>query len=420
MVSSALAFFAGSEEFKIGLIGCSHRGTRAAAQLLQTKGPAKLWALGDLFADKVEYSYNLLKEGTGRTYDTEPFKSMADKMDIPPDRQFTGFDAYQQVIDSGVNVVILASMPQFYPEHFRTSVEANKHVFLEKPAAVDPVGIRSIIETSKKAKEKNLTVVAGTQRRHQDYYLEVMKRIHDGALGEILTAQCYWLAAGGSDWGNPKQPGMSDMEWQIRNWRVHTWLCGDHINEQHIHNLDIINWALNSHPVRCLGTGGRQVRIGENKGNVFDHFTLEFEYPNGIKVLSFCSQINGTSHRIGENIVGTAGTAEMNMNRGLIMARGKIQGENSYSFKERPKSPYQQEMDDFADSIRNNKGANEGVQLAETTMTAIMGRMAAYTGQTVDWNRLMNDSKLDLSPEKLELGDLPVAPPAIPGKTKLV
>jgi len=406
-------FAAGSDELRVGLIGCGYRGTGAVTQALMcSKSPVKLWAMGDLFRDRLDLSIEQLSSGGEKKYDRENFPPLTDKMNVPVERQFVGFDAYQKVIDSGVDIVILAGPPHFRPRHLRAAVEAGKHVFMEKPVAVDPVGVRSVLTSSRIARRKKLSIVAGTQRRHQASYIAVMKRIHSGDIGKIVAAQCYFNTGFPRDWGywHKRQPGWSDMEWQCRNWYYFTWLSGDHVVEQHIHNLDIINWAFQGHPVKAMGMGGRQVRIEPEYGNIYDHFTVEYEYPNGARVVSMCRQINGCSVRVEERIVGTRGAA----------SDGVIKGRKPFEYHGPSPNPYVQEHAELIASVREGKPINEGRQVAESTLTGIMGRMSAYTGRALSWNWAMNSSKLDLTPDKYEFGDFPVGPVAIPGKTRLV
>jgi predicted dehydrogenase len=287
--------------------------------------------------------------------------------------------------------------------HLKAAVEAGKHVFMEKPAGVDPTGIRSVLASSKLAEEKKLAIVAGTQRRHQKRYVETMKRLHAGAVGDIVTGRCYWNQGG--LWMRPRQSEWSDVEWQIRNWNYFTWLSGDHIVEQHVHNLDVMNWALQAHPVRCVGMGGRQARTHSNYGHIYDHFAVDYEYPNGVRVMSMCRQIDGTASDVSEHVVGTMGTADCS---------GSIRGKNTWQFQGDEQNAYVQEHTDLVTSIREGKPLNEGRQLAESTLTAIMGRMSAYTGQAVTWEEALN-SPMNLMPEKLELGSKPVDPVAVPG-----
>ena len=411
--SKATIFAAGSDQLRIGLIGCGFRGTGAAVQALTcSDAPVKLWAMGDVFAERIPYSLSQLSSGGSQQYDRQAFPPLKDKLDVPDERQFVGFDAYQKVIDSGVHMVILTTPPHFRPMHLAAAIEAGKHAFVEKPVAVDPAGARSVIASAELAEKKKLSIVAGTQRRYTPSYIEVIKRVHNGDIGEILSAQCYWNAGFvRNDWyWHKRKPEWSDMEWQLRNWYYFTWLSGDHIVEQHVHNIDVINWAFGAHPVRVMGMGGRQVRIEPQYGNIYDHFAVEYEYPNGARVTSMCRQINGCSVRIGENIVGTKGTAQ----------DGVITGEKPFKYEGPHPDPYVVEHARLQESIRQGKAVNDGRQIAESSLTAIMGRMSAYTGRAMKWDWALKVSKLDLSPDKYEFGDLPVRPVAVPGKTELI
>jgi len=280
---------------------------------------------------------------------------------------------------------------------------------MEKPVAVDPVGVRSVIASSELARSKGLAVVAGTQRRHQASYLELMRRIKDGAIGEVVGGQCYWNQ--GELWVVKKTPEMSDMEWQCRNWLYFTWLSGDHIVEQHVHNIDVMNWAIGALPVKAMAMGGRQVRTAPEYGNIYDHFAVEFEYPEGVRVQSMCRQIPGCADRIEERIVGTRGSA---------FGYGEIKGPEPWKFEGEEMNPYVQEQADLIASIRKGEPLNEGRRIAESTLCAVMGRMSAYTGRAISWEWAMNNSMLDLTPPNFELGDLPVEPVAVPGVTPLV
>ena len=392
-------FAGGDDTIQVGVIGCGGRGTGAAANCLDAAPGIRITALGDLFEDRLSQSYFHLNAKGGESK----------QVDVPEERRFTGFDAYQKVIASDVDLVILATPPGFRPMHLAAAIEAGKHVFMEKPVAVDPAGVRSVIESAKRAKAKGLGIVAGTQRRHQASYLEVMKRIHDGAIGKIVAGECSWNQGG--LWVHQRQPAYSDMEWQIRNWLYFTWLSGDHIVEQHVHNLDVINWALGSPPVKALGMGGRQVRTQPEYGNIFDHFAVEYEYPGGVRISSHCRQIAGTATGVGERLVGT---------RGIADPSGRIEGESPYRFRNTdPVDPYVQEHTDLIESIRAGEPLNEGQQIAESTLTAIMGRMAAYTGKAVEWDFALNSS-LDLLPREWAFAAHPVDPVAIPGRTPLV
>ena len=303
--------------------------------------------------------------------------------------------------------MILTTPPGFRPIHLAAAVEAGKHVFMEKPVAVDGPGIRSVLDSALKAKVQGLNIVAGTQRRHDVAYLACMERIHNGNIGEIQAAYCYWNQGG--LWMNPRQEKWSDMEWQLRNWLYFTWIGGDHICEQHIHNLDVINWAMQGHPVKAMGMGGRQVRTDPAYGHVFDHFAIEYEYATGAKLVSMCRQIDGTASRVSEHIVGSKGSTNANTS---------IKGEKPWRWEGDRPNPYVVEHTHLIEAIRGGRVLNEAVRVAESTMTAIMGRMTAYTGQEVTWEQAMA-SQESLMPEKMEFGPLPVAPIPMPGTTKL-
>ncbi len=395
-------FAAGSDKIRIGLIGCGDRGTEAAKDCIRAADGVELVAMADMFKDKLDNSLKQLK------------KEFSGQVKVTLESSFVGFDAYRKLVDGDVDMVILACPPGFRPIHLKAAIEAGKHVFMEKPAGVDPAGVRSVIESSELARKKGLGVVAGTQRRHQAHYMEIMKRIHNGDIGQVLAAQCYWNGDM-VDWHyEERKPGWSDMEWQVRCWPFFTWLSGDHMVEQHVHNLDVVNWALQAHPVSAMGMGGREVRTDAGHGNIFDHFAIEYEYPNGVRVLSMCRQMIGCTNRVSENIVGSKGMAYIDGGDGYI------KGQSPYKYDGDSPNPYVQEHSDLIKSIRAGEPLNEGRQFAESTLTGIMGRMSAYTGRALKWDWVMNASELDLSPEKYELGDLPVRPVAVPGKTELV
>jgi predicted dehydrogenase len=398
--SSSRAFAAGSDKIRVGLIGCGGRGTGAAIDCVKSSEGIEIVAMGDLFRDRLDNSLAKLS------------MNVDDKVNVINDTYFTGFDAYKKVIASDIDMVILATPPHFRPEHLKAAVEAGKHVFMEKPVAVDPVGIRSVIESAKLAKSKGLAIVAGTQRRHQNHYLKIIKRIHNGDIGQIVSGQCYWNQD--DLWVKKQMPRWSDMEWQCRNWLYFTWLSGDHIVEQHVHNLDVINWAIGSPPIKCTGMGGRQVRTGPEYGNIFDHFAIEYEYPNGASILSMCRQTPGCDNRISERLIGTNGSSYTDGSNGYI------EGPNAYKYEGESPNPYVVEHKDLIASIRNADPLNEGKRVAESTLTAIMGRMSAYTGRALNWNWVMNASKLDLTPPNYEMSDLPVRPVSVPGKTQLI
>ena len=278
-------------------------------------------------------------------------------------------------------------------------------------AGTDPAQIRSVIATGALAEKKGLCIVAGTQRRHQVQYRDLLPRIHDGAIGEIVCAEAYWVGDYGYYPAVLRQQGWSDMEAQLRNWNYFTWLSGDHIVEQHVHNLDIMNWALQGHPVKAFGLGGRQQRTGAEFGHIYDHFSVEFEYANGVRVQSLCRQNSDTYERVAERIVGTLGTCD---------PRKGITGKNAYAWAGEDSNPYVEEHKHLVKAIRAGIPINEAKQVAESTMAAIMGRMACYTGEEVTWDFAMNESKLSLLPEKFELSSLPTPEVAVPGVTKLI
>lgn len=393
-------FAQGTDKLRVGLTGCGGRGTGAAKDCVRSSENVEIVAMGDLFRNRLEGSLEDLKNEVG------------EHVSVTEEMMFEGFDAYKQVIATDVDMVILGTPPHFRPEHLKAAVEAGKHIFMEKPVAVDPVGIRSVIASSELAKQKGLAIVAGTQRRHQAHYLDIIKRIQQGDIGEIVGGQCYWNM--GELWVVEKQEGWSDMEWQCRNWLYFTWLSGDHIVEQHVHNLDVINWAIGSHPVQCMGMGGREVRTAPKFGNIFDHFAIEYEYPNGVRVLSMCRQTAGCNDQVSERLVGTNGQTYTDGSNGFI------EGPNAYKYEGESPNPYEQEHTDLIASIRSGEPLNEGKRVAESTMTAIMGRMSAYTGRALKWDWAMNASKLDLSPARYEFYDLAVRPVSVPGKTQLV
>ncbi len=395
----------GSDVIRVGLVGCGGRGTGAARDCMRGSEGVEIVAMGDLMADRLAQSRETLRKAVADT------PALAAKFRVTDDKAFTGFDAYQKVIDSGVDLVILATPPGFRPAHLAAAVAAGKHVFTEKPVAVDAAGIRSVLATYEAARQKNLGIVAGTQRRHQAEYLEAIKRIKDGAIGDVVSGQVFWNQGG--LWNRDRKAEWSDAEWQIRNWLYFTWLSGDHIVEQHVHNIDVANWVMGAHPVKAMGVGGRQFRTEPKYGHIFDHFAIDFEYPNGARVLSMCRQIEGTRDRIGEHFIGTAGASD---------ASTFIQGAKPWKHTAPPReqriSPYVQEHTDLVASLRAGKPLNELKQVAESTLTAIMGREAAYTGQEITWDVMLN-AKQVLGPSPVVFGELAVPPVPMPGRTKV-
>jgi myo-inositol 2-dehydrogenase / D-chiro-inositol 1-dehydrogenase len=388
---------AGSDAIRIGVIGCGGRGTGAVEDALTSSQGVTLVAMGDLFPDRLTSSRTRLKE------------KYAAAIDVPDDRAFTGFDAYKKVLASDVNYIILATPPGFRPIHLAAAVAAGKNIFTEKPVAVDGPGIRSVLETYEQARAKGLGIAAGTQRRHQTGYVETMKRIHDGAIGNVLSARCYWNQ--GFLWKKDRQPDWTDAEWQLRNWLYFTWLSGDHIVEQHVHNIDVVNWAMNAHPVSANGMGGRQVRTGPEYGHIFDHFAVDYEYANGSTLMSMCRQIEGCDKSVSEALIGDKGKSQVD--------KYTITGARAWKFEGTDNRPYVQEHTDFIAAIRAGKSYNELKTVAESTLTAIMGRMSTYSGKVVTWDQALN-SQEQLMPPNLTLGPLPTPPVPMPGQTPVV
>jgi myo-inositol 2-dehydrogenase/D-chiro-inositol 1-dehydrogenase len=403
MLSNAHA--AGSDTIKVGLIGCGGRGSGAADDICKAAGTSyniKLHAMADAFEDQLKNCRERL-----RNDDTSK-----DKFDVSDDRCFVGLDAYQKVIDC-CDLVMLATPPGFRPQHIEATIKAGKHLFTEKPVAVDGTGIRKVLAAHEEANKKGLSVVAGTQRRHQAGYVESMKRIHEGAIGDIATARVYWN--GGDIWAHKRKPGWSDTEYQIRNWYHFLWLCGDHITEQHVHNLDVACWALGGHPVKAVGMGGRQAITDREpeRGQSYDHFAVDYEYPNGVHVLSMCRQIAGSASNVSETIVGTNGEWHSGGYRFTGRYKSRVRVPNEVN-------PYVQEHMDLLESIVSRKPVNELKQVAESTLTAILGRTSAYTGKEVSWDQVLN-SKLDTFPKHLDMkGAMEEPPVPRPGVTELI
>jgi predicted dehydrogenase len=406
LASGSKVHAAGSDKLRVGLLGCGGRGAGAAANSLRAAENVEIHAMADLFGDKLERARELIAGEADKAG-----MPAGASVQVPPERMFSGFDAYKQLLDTDIDIVLLCCPPGFRARHLQAAVDAGKHVFMEKPGGVDPVGVRALIAASEQAEQKGLCIVAGTQRRHEAKYLEIMKRIHDGAIGEIVAGQIYWVCNMEKWHFTPRQPAWSDMEWQIRNWPYFAWLSGDHFVEQHLHNIDVMNWAMGEVPKQVMALGGRQVRVGPEFGHIYDHFAAEFEFANGVRFASYARQIEGCANRVAERIVGTKGVAEP--------SSGIITGANPFELRKSP-NPYVQEHTDLINAIRSGTRLNEGKRLGESTMTAICGRMSAYTGRQVDYDWVRNESQEHFGPEKFEFGDLPVDPVAMPGTTKLI
>jgi len=407
----------------IGLIGCGGRGTGAALDAVNaatssvypetgyhtenakdgTSAAAKnvrIVAMADVFEDRLEASrMQLNKVG----------------MEVKKENCFVGFDAYKELLNiPEINYVILATPPHFRPMHLRATVEAGKHAFIEKPAAVDSAGVRSIMESGKIAAQKGLTIGAGTQRRRDNAFRELITRIHDGGIGDIKSGVTRWM--GGEIWYIDPQDGWSEMEKQLRNWNYYKWLSGDIIVEQCIHSLDLVNWVLQSHPISAVGLGGRQVRTDPHRyGNVYDHFSVQYEYPNDITIFCLDRQINGCQNFVDDEFIGVDGRASFSYRKTGITSKNG----NSWRFRGDRNNPYQVEHNEFIESIRIGKPINEAQQVAESTLTAIMGRETVYSGQMVEWDAALNADQ-DFTLDSYEFGDLPVHPVPMPGKYRFV
>lgn len=388
---------AGDEKLKAGLIGCGGRGTAAAQQFLHGNDNVELVAMGDIFEDRLEKSLGEIRESK--------YAGVAAKVKIDPDHHFIGFDAYKKVLASDIDVVLLATPPGYRPEHFVAAVEAKKHIFAEKPFGTDPVGVRKVMAASRKAEELKLTVMSGAQRRHEDGYVETRQKVRDGAIGDIVAAYGYWV-------GTPviqqkeRDAKWSDMVFQHRAWYSFVWLCGDQIVEQHLHNIDAINWFMGAHPVKVFASGGAAWRPRtEIYGNIYDHIDADFTYANGVHMSSHCRQFRKPTYtEVSELLVGTRG-------RTNCKDMGPKGGED----------PYVQEHIALVKSIRGQGPyINDGMAVAESTMTCIMARESAYSGQEITWDQMMA-SPLDLQPKTFDYDmKLEVPPLPVPGEYKFV
>jgi predicted dehydrogenase len=378
------AYAADANTIKVALIGCGGRGTGAAAQLLATtEGPVKITAMADAFQDRLDDSLTNLQRTVARQKDSMGAVEVAD------DHKFVGLDAYKKAIDSGVDMVILTTPPGFRPQQFEYAVKQGKHVFMEKPVATDATGIRRVLAAAEEAKTKNLKVGVGLQRHHQASYQETIKRLHDGAIGDITYMRVYWN--GGGVWVRPRQPDMTEMQYQALNWYYFNWLCGDHIVEQHVHNLDVANWVIGKYPIAAQAMGGRQVRTSKEYGQIYDHFAVEFIYENDVRVISNCRHIKGCYNSVSEYAHGTKGMSTIS--GGIIEPAG---GEK-WRFRDKNPNPYQVEHDELQKAIRNNLEFNEAEYGAKSTMTGIFGRMAAYSGKMLRWDTAL-EKGIELAP----------------------
>lgn len=387
---------------KAGLIGCGGRGSGAAQNFLNAGPNLQIVALGDLFQDRIDDCRKGLKEKFN--------------VEVPDNMCFTGFDAYKKVIAAGVDLLIIATPPVFRPTHFEAAVEAGKHAFLEKPICVDAVGARSIMATAKKATAQGLCVVTGTQRHHQRSYVESFKQVQSGIIGDIVSGNVYWNQS--MLWYRERKPEWSDMEFMVRDWVNWKWLSGDHIVEQHVHNLDVFSWFFGKRPVRAVGFGARQRRLS---GDQYDMFSVDYEYEGGIHVHSMCRQIDGCDNNVSEFIQGTKGSwnsAKMEIAdlQGKVLWKYDSDKEKA-DFKQT--DPYVLEHVDLVNHIRANTAINQAEETAVSCLTAVMGRQSAYTGAAVTWEEISN-STMSFLPEKLEIGpvDMSTYIVPVPGKGK--
>ncbi|MBI1226232.1 MAG: dehydrogenase [Bacteroidetes bacterium] len=407
---AAKAHVDGDDTIKVALIGCGGRGTGAAVQALSTKQNVRLVAMADAFRDRLDESYNVLTSDDISDWSGME-GSVKGRVQVPEEHKFVGFDAYKKAIPLA-DVVILTTPPGFRPIHFEEAVRQNKHIFTEKPVATDAPGVRRVLEAAEVAKQKKLNVVVGLQRHYQTVYRRWVDMMQAGAIGEIIASQVYWnndgvWVRGREEYSKKAGRPLTEMEYQMRNWYYFNWLCGDHITEQHIHNLDVGNWVKNAYPVRAHGMGGRQVRVGKDYGEIFDHHTVEFEYEDGSRMFSQCRHQPGTMSRVTEVFQGTNGSAPQ---PGILLSRSghelfKHDGKNDLN-------PYQVEHDELFEAIAKGEyryaDAENG---AKATMTSILGRMATYSGQVVEWKDAIA-SNLSLMPQKF---DWNAQPPVLPG-----
>ncbi len=408
---AASAHVAGSDTIKVALVGCGGRGTGAAIQALSTEFPVQLVAMADAFQDRLDKSLNNINE---------EFASDKDKVKVKEKNRFVGFDGYKAAIDLA-DVVILTTPPGFRPQHFEYAVNAGKHIFMEKPVATDAPGVRRVLKAAQVAKEKQLNVVVGLQRHYQTSYNLVYDQLKADAIGKITAGQVYWNSAG--VWVRERQPGQSELEYQMRNWYYYNWLCGDHILEQHIHNIDVANWFIGEYPATAQGMGGREVRKGPEYGEIFDHHFVEFAYPGGAMIASQCRHQPNCMNRVTEVFQGTKGTIDMSSNTVASYDGQEILKHNA----RKDPNPYQVEHDKLFASITEGGVITDAENGAYSTLTAIMGRMATYSGQVITWEDALN-SEMSLVPENLTWdSEAPVLPDEnglypipVPGKTKVL
>lgn len=400
---------AGADLLKVGVVGFGDRGASAAAQALMADPGARLFAIGDVFADRMEERYRRLKQGAATGIRIDKPEEIVPRVDVPPDRRFVGFDAYKQVIDQ-VDVVLLTSTPHFRPGHLAYAVEKGVHIFAEKPVATDAPGLRRCLAAVEVARKKNIALVSGLCWRYHHPRRATMRRVLDGAIGEPVAIETIYNVGG--VWGPRRTRAQvgSEMELQLRNWYYYTWLSGDGIVEQAVHALDTMAWALRDQvPLKCWGSGGRQTRTEPRYGNIYDHFNLVYEYPNDVRGYHSSRQWSGSDSKISDYVRGTRGYCDV--------WKHTIRGETSWRYQGPDNNMYLTEHEELFRSIRAGKPINNGVYMCQSTLLAIMGRMAAYTGKEITWEMALN-SKESLGPREYAWGDLPVRPVARPGATK--
>jgi predicted dehydrogenase len=394
-----------AEVLKVGLVGCGGRGTGACRQALQADSGTRLVAMADMFSDRLDGSLERLLA----------IPAVSERISVPADKRFVGFDAFDQLLASGVDVVLLATPPHFRPVHIEKAINAGVHVFAEKPVAVDGPGIRSVLASCKLAKKKKLSVVSGLCLRHSYSFQELVRRLHDGAIGDLLSLQANDYR--GSIWYKERQPDWTDMHYQMRNWYYYSWLSGDFNVEQHVHFLDVCSWAKGAYPIKAVGMGGRHVRTEKKYGNIFDHHSIVYEYADGAKLYSNTRQMKGCKSNMSAEIQGSAGRARFSERRNGVTIDAK--GKDLWVYRGEGNDVYQTEHDELFASIRSGKPINNGEYMAKSTLLAIMGRMATYTGQEITWDMALN-SKEVLGPEKHEWGPAPAVRIAMPGLTKFI
>lgn len=394
---------------KLALVGCGGRGTGAVMQVLRVgAGPIKLWAMADLFSDQIERSLAMLTRGAKPRDGYEPCGSFGpEQIDVPPERRFVGFDAYQKAIESGADLVFLTTPAGFRPHHYAAAVQAGRHVFLEKPCCVDAPGFRSLMESNAIAHQKGLKIGVGLQRRHSPAYREIVPRIRDGAIGRLKILQAYFNCAG--SWTRARKPGESEMQFQIRNPQYFVWLCGDSIVDAEVHNLDVCNWIAGDHPIEANGMGGRQAAPDAVHGQTFDHHFVEFTYASGVKLFSQCRYLPGCWDRCAEAAFGATGKASMS---GWGGGEGgvSLKGDTSWRYTGPRVNAWEQEQADLIAAIRDNRPYHEGWYGATSSFTGVFGRMATYSGQVVHWDDAVAKGPSEM-PSRLAFD---ASPPAMP------